>query len=241
MARDPFALDPLALLGLSRPCAGCRGPGGPWCATCAATVVGAAAYADLRPWPDGLPAGDCGVGRTPGRCARRWWRSRTTAAGRCARRSGRRCAVAVAGLLVDLGPPAPLRVTLVPGRRVAGIGAGARRRPRAGAGARPRRAAAAPGRCRRAGADGARARTTSRGPGRARAGGPGSQPARLDAGTRGSRRAGGRWCSSTTWSPPGRRSPSPLARCGPRAAARSARPWSRRPGPVRLFVRLPAG
>ena len=45
----------LPMLGVDRPCAGCRGPGGPWCTACAATVVGPAAYADLRPWPSGLP------------------------------------------------------------------------------------------------------------------------------------------------------------------------------------------
>ncbi len=48
----PF--DLLPALGVARPCAGCRGPGGPWCPGCAATLAGPAAYADLRPWPAGL-------------------------------------------------------------------------------------------------------------------------------------------------------------------------------------------
>ena len=55
MTPDLRALDPWALLGVTRPCAGCRGPGGPWCVSCAATVAGPAAYADLRPWPEALP------------------------------------------------------------------------------------------------------------------------------------------------------------------------------------------
>ena len=38
-----------------RPCAGCRGSGGPWCGACAATLTGPASRADLRPVPEGLP------------------------------------------------------------------------------------------------------------------------------------------------------------------------------------------
>jgi len=106
-----MAPDLLSLLGVTRPCAGCRGPGGPWCTSCAATVRGPAAYADLRPWPDGLPpvtaaAAYAGPVREAlvafkdhGR-----WSLRTTLGSALAR--------AVAGLLVDLPPRAA--VTLVP-------------------------------------------------------------------------------------------------------------------------------
>lgn len=41
---------------LDRPCAGCRGPGGPLCPPCAALLGGAAFHAQLRPRPVGLPA-----------------------------------------------------------------------------------------------------------------------------------------------------------------------------------------
>jgi len=38
-----------------RPCAGCRGGGGPWCRTCAASLTGPAVCAELPPGPDRLP------------------------------------------------------------------------------------------------------------------------------------------------------------------------------------------
>ncbi len=45
------------LLGsvVDRPCAGCRGPGGPWCSSCDETLRGPASQADLRPRLPGLP------------------------------------------------------------------------------------------------------------------------------------------------------------------------------------------
>jgi len=113
MVLDPRALDPWALLGVTRHCAGCRGPEGPWCRSCAATVVGPAAYADLRPWPEGLPpvtAASAYAGplrealvafKDHGR-----WSLRTTL--------GSALAVAVARLLVDLPSHDLERVTLVP-------------------------------------------------------------------------------------------------------------------------------
>lgn len=38
-----------------RPCAGCRGPGGPLCPTCASALDLGARLVDVRPRPDGLP------------------------------------------------------------------------------------------------------------------------------------------------------------------------------------------
>jgi predicted amidophosphoribosyltransferase len=95
-----MAPDLLAALGVARPCGGCRGPGGPWCRTCAATVVGPAAYADLRPWPDGLPpVSAAAVYAGPLREALVAFKDH----GRWALRPtlGTALAVAVAGLLVD--------------------------------------------------------------------------------------------------------------------------------------------
>ena len=106
-------LDPFSLLGVTRPCAGCRGAGGPWCPSCAASLVGPAAYADLRPWPEGLPpvtaasdyAGPLREALVAFKDHGRW--SLRTALGSS-------LAVAVAGLLVDLPPRDVVRLTLVP-------------------------------------------------------------------------------------------------------------------------------
>jgi predicted amidophosphoribosyltransferase len=40
---------------LVRPCAGCRGPGGPWCPACAGGLAGPVGRAALHPHPVGLP------------------------------------------------------------------------------------------------------------------------------------------------------------------------------------------
>jgi len=104
-------LDLLPVLGVARPCAGCRGPGGPWCRSCAATVVGPAAYAELRPWPDGLPpvtaaavyAGPLREALVAFKDHGRWSLRPTL---------GTALAVAVALLLADADDPA--RVRLVP-------------------------------------------------------------------------------------------------------------------------------
>jgi predicted amidophosphoribosyltransferase len=111
MTPDLRALDPWALLGVTRPCAGCRGPGGPWCASCAATVTGPAAYADLRPWPEELPpVTAASVYAGPVREALVAFKDH----GRWSLRTvlGSALATAVARLLVDLSPQGA--VTLVP-------------------------------------------------------------------------------------------------------------------------------
>jgi len=102
-----------AALGLAaaRPCAGCRGPGGPWCVTCAATVAGPAVDADLRPWPPGLP-------RVTARSAYAGPLREALVAfkdhGRWSLRAplGSALAIAVSALLVDAADPSC--VTLVP-------------------------------------------------------------------------------------------------------------------------------
>jgi len=104
--------DLLSALGVARPCAGCRGPGGPWCRACATTVAGPAAYAELRPWPVGLPPVTASaVYAGPLREALVAFKDH----GRWSLRPvlGAAVAVAVAGLLVDL-PTLPDEVTLVP-------------------------------------------------------------------------------------------------------------------------------
>jgi predicted amidophosphoribosyltransferase len=101
----------LPLLGVERPCAGCRGPDGPWCGSCAATVVGPAAYADLRPPPPGLPtvavrgryAGPLREALVAFKDHGRWSLRATL---------GGALAVAVAALLADAADPG--RATLVP-------------------------------------------------------------------------------------------------------------------------------
>ncbi|HSN07009.1 MAG TPA: phosphoribosyltransferase family protein [Candidatus Angelobacter sp.] len=94
-----------------RPCAGCRGPGGPWCRACATTIAGPAAEADLRPWPTGLPRVVArSVYAGPLREALVAFKDH----GRWSLRAplGSALAVAVAALLADADEPA--RVTLVP-------------------------------------------------------------------------------------------------------------------------------
>ncbi len=106
-----FRTEPVLGLAAARRCAGCRGPGGPWCRGCAATVAGPAADADLRPWPDGLPrVAARSVYAGPLREARVAFKDH----GRWSLRGplGSALAVAVAALLVDADDPA--RVTLVP-------------------------------------------------------------------------------------------------------------------------------
>ena len=106
-----MVLDVLSLLGVTRPCAGCRGGGGPWCVPCAATLTGPAAYADLRPWPEGLPpVTAASVYAGPVREALVAFKDH----GRWSLRAalGSALATAVARLLVDL-PPQDV-VTLVP-------------------------------------------------------------------------------------------------------------------------------
>jgi predicted amidophosphoribosyltransferase len=117
-------LDLLAALGVARPCAGCRGQGGPWCRECAASVRGPAAYADLRPRPDGL------TGVSVAACYAGPLREALVAFkdhGRWSLRGalGSVLAVAVAGLLVDRAPVHVSPVTLVP---VAGSPGSARAR-----------------------------------------------------------------------------------------------------------------
>jgi len=105
-----MVLDVLSLLGVTRPCAGCRGGGGPWCVPCAATLTGPAAYADLRPWPEGLPpVTAASVYAGPVREALVAFKDH----GRWSLRAalGSALATAVARLLVDLPQDA---VTLVP-------------------------------------------------------------------------------------------------------------------------------
>ena len=106
-----MVLDVLSLLGVTRPCAGCRGRGGPWCAACAATVTGPPAYADLRPWPDELPPVTAAAAYAgPVREALVAFKDH----GRWSLRAalGPALATAVARLLVDLPPQ--VTVTLVP-------------------------------------------------------------------------------------------------------------------------------
>jgi predicted amidophosphoribosyltransferase len=105
----PF--DAISALGVARPCAGCRGDGGPWCRTCAASVSGPAAYAELRPWPAGLPPVSArAVYAGPLREALVAYKDH----GRWSLRPmlGSALAVAVALLLADADDPA--RVCLVP-------------------------------------------------------------------------------------------------------------------------------
>jgi predicted amidophosphoribosyltransferase len=104
-------VDALVGLAVPRPCAGCRGLGGPWCPGCAATVGGPAVEADLRPWPTGLPrvaaraayAGPLREALVAFKDHGRWSLRATLGSG---------LAVAVAALLVDAEDPS--YVTLVP-------------------------------------------------------------------------------------------------------------------------------
>lgn len=100
-----------AALAAARRCAGCRGPGGPWCDACAAGVRGPALLAELRPWPEGLPPV---AARAPYAGPLREALVAFKDHGRWSLRTplGRALAVATASLLVRSGDPT--RVVLVP-------------------------------------------------------------------------------------------------------------------------------
>lgn len=105
------ATDRVPGLSAIRPCAGCRGPGGPWCRGCAATISGPAVDADLRPWPAALPRV---VARSTYAGPLREALVAFKDHGRWSLRAplGTALAVAVSALLVDSDDPT--RVVLVP-------------------------------------------------------------------------------------------------------------------------------
>jgi len=195
-----------------RPCAGCRGSGGPWCRACAATLAGPVKLADLRPVPEGLPpvlaraayAGPLREALVAFKDHGRWSLRAPL---------GAALAVPVAALLFGSGRQ---RAVLVPVAASPGA-VRARRRPRARARV-GRRCRVAGVRGRRAGRRCAHRRTSAPRPGRTRARGPCGQPRRLDAG-------GGRVPATRRRRP--RRRPDDHrvdpGRGGPRAAVRGGR------------------